>query len=127
MLPPPMDVMPDVSENTIGLSTADFERLVVVAAHSMPLIGTFAHQFIVIQAKSDSDAVTVKNLISGDGGYNPMKWVCVWPEMVIAVESGPYVLLVASKHDVVEVAIDAFKAAAGNVGSVNTIYEFTPE
>ena len=126
MLPPPMEVMPDVSENTIGLNTADFERLVETAVHSMPLIGTFAHQFIVILAKSDSDAVTVKNLISGDGGYDPMKWICVWPEMVVAVESGPYVLLVASRHEVVEIALEAFAADAGKTGSVNTVYEFIP-
>ena len=124
MLPPPMDVAADVSQNSIGLSEADFERLVVSASSATPMIMTFAHQFAVIQAKDAKSAAEVKKIISGDGGYNPGKWICVHPDVVAAVESGDYVLLAASSADAVDAIVEAFEATAGSIGDVNVFYEF---
>ena len=121
---PPSEVAPDLSQNTIGLSEADFGRLVVSAAYNMAAIGTFAHQMIMIQANDDKAAVDVKKLVSGDGGYDAAKWICVFPEKAIAVESGSYVLIVASYAEVADAAVEAFRAAAGSIGDVNTFYEF---
>ena len=124
---PPTAVTPDLSHNTIGLEENDFTRLVVSASYSLAAIGTFAHQIIMIKANDAASAVEVKKLVSGDGGYDPQKWICVWPEKVIAVESGEFVLIVASYNKVVDAAIAAFKSAAGSIGDVNTIWEFAGE
>ena len=120
---PPMEVSPEMSQNDIGLSTADFNRLVTSASSSLAAIGTFAHQIVIIQANNASAATEVKNLISGSGGYDSQKWICVWPEKVIVVESGPYVLLAAARADVVDAAVEAFRSEAGNIGTVVTFFE----
>ena len=120
---PPTDVSPDMSQNDIGLSTADFNSLVTSAASSLAAIGTFAHQIAVIQANDAAAATQVKSLISGTGGYDAQKWICVWPEKVIVVESGAYVLLAAAHADVVDAAVEAFRNEAGSIGTVVTFFE----
>jgi len=120
---PPMEVSPDMSQNDIGLSTADFNNLVTSAASSLAAIGTFAHQIAIIQANDAAAATQVKGLISGSGGYDAQKWICVWPEKVIVVESGAYVLLAAAHADVVDAAVEAFRSEAGSIGTVVTFFE----
>jgi len=122
---PPLEVTHDLSHNAIGLSEADFDRLVTSATYSMAAIGTFAHQIIMIEANDAPSAAEVKKLVTGDGGYDPGKWICVWPDRAAAVDSGAYVLLAASYNEVVEAALDSFEAAAGNVGEVITFWEFS--
>ena len=120
---PPLEVTSDMSQNDIGLSSSDFDRLVVSAASSLAAIGTFAHQIVIIQANDASAATEIKNLISGPNGYDSQKWICVWPEKVSTVESGAYVLLAAARADVVAAALTAFESEAGSVGSVVTFFE----
>ncbi|MDR0492012.1 MAG: hypothetical protein LBH28_12290 [Oscillospiraceae bacterium] len=124
---PPMAVAAEVSQNTIGLSEADFNKYVAAAAQSMAAIGTFAHQIIIIQGVDDKAAVQIKNLVSGSSGYDPKKWICVFPEKAIVVESGSYVLLVASYGEVADAAVEAFRKTAGNIGEVNTFWESAGE
>ena len=121
---PPTEVTADLSQNTIGLSEGDFNKLVSSASYNMAAIGTFAHQIIVIKAKDAGAATEVKKLVSGANGYDSKKWICVFPEKTIAVESGNYVLIVASYKAVVEAGVEAFKEITGSIGSVNTIWEF---
>ena len=120
---PPMEVNPEMSHNDVGLSTEDFNRLVKSAASSLAAIGTFAHQIVIIEANNASAATEIKNLVSGADGYDAQKWICVWPDKVIVVESGVYVLLAAANADVVDAAIEAFKAEAGTIGTVVTFFE----
>ena len=120
---PPLEVSADMSQNDIGLSSADFNRLVTSAASSLAAIGTFAHQIVIIEANSAAAATEAKNLISGSSGYDAQKWICVWPDKVIVVESGQYLLLAAANADVVDAAVEAFKAEAGTIGSVVTFFE----
>ena|GEM_PF-966164 len=120
---PPTPVSSEMSQNDVGLSTADFDRLVNYAASSLAAIGTFAHQIVVIQANNASAATEIKGLVSGSNGYDAQKWICVWPEKVIVVESGEYVLIAAAKADVVDAAVAEFRAEAGTIGTVVTIFE----
>ena len=122
---PPPEVGPELAHNYIGLSEDDFLRLAISAAYSEAAIGTFAHQINIIQAKDASAAAEVKKLISGNDGFDPQKWICVWPERVSAVDSGSYVLLVAARIFVVEAAIDIFRDTSGSIGEVITFWEFT--
>jgi len=120
---PPMAVTAETSQYTIGLSEADFERYVAAAAHSMAAIGTFAHQIIIIQGVDDNAAGQIKKLVSGADGYDSQKWICVFPQKSIAVDAGPYVLLVASYSEVADTAIEILKNAAGSIGEVITFWE----
>jgi len=120
---PPTEVTAEGSQNDIGLSSSDFNRLVTSAASSLAAIGTFAHQIVIIQANNASAATEIKNLISGSNGYDSQKWICVWPQKVSVVESGAYVLLAAANTDVVDAAITAFKNEAGSIGIVVTFFE----
>jgi len=120
---PPTAVTSEMSQNDVGLSAADFDRLVNSASSSLAAIGTFAHQIVIIQANSASAATEIKGLVSGANGYDAQKWICVWPEKVIVVESGEYVLIAAAKANVVDAAVAEFTAAAGTIGTVVTIFE----
>jgi len=97
----------------------------------MAAIGSHAHQIILIQAKDAAAAAEVKKLVAGrvggKDGYDPMKWVCVWPDQAVAVESGNYVLLVASRKDIVETALRVFKDMAGSIGQADIFYEHIGE
>ena len=121
---PPMPVTADVSQNTMGLSEADFGKLVEDASYTMAAIGTFAHQIIVVKAVDAGAAAEIKGLVAGDGGYDAKKWICVFPERAVAVDSGAYVLIVASAGAVADVVVDAFKAAAGSTGEAEVFWEF---
>ena len=116
------EVTADTSQNAIGLSTDDFNKYVSSASIATALIGTFPHEIGVIQAKDAASAATIKKLISSDGGYNSLKWICVSPEESCVLESGSYVLLAASRADVVDAVVSAFTAAAGNVGERNVFF-----
>ncbi|MCL2367064.1 MAG: hypothetical protein FWC75_08515 [Oscillospiraceae bacterium] len=124
---PASEITPENSQNAMGLSAANFDRLVVSAANSLAAIGTFAHQIIVIEGNDARAAAEIKRLITSDGGYDPQKWICVWPERAVAVDSGAYVLLVASYNAVVDAAIEYFKSASGATGTVVTFWEFAGE
>ena len=124
---PPLAPQPETAEHDIGLSEADFNRLVETASSSVAAIGTFAHQIVIIQAKNAAMAGEVKTLISGSSGYDAKKWVCVFPDVAIVIESGNYVLLAASTNEIVAAAISAFETAAGNTGTVVTFWDFASE
>ncbi|MCL2124729.1 MAG: hypothetical protein FWH33_01925 [Oscillospiraceae bacterium] len=120
---PPTPVSAQDSQNAIGLSEADFNNYVSAAAQSIAAIGTFAHQIVIIQGVDDNAAAQIKKLVSGSGGYDSQKWICVFPEKTVAIDAGPYVLLVAANRDVVDAAVELFKTAAGNAGEAVTFYE----
>jgi len=124
---PPLAPQPESAQHDIGLSEADFNRLVETASSSVAAIGTFAHQIVIIQAKNAAMAGEVKTLISGSGGYDAKKWICVFPDVAIVLESGSYVLLAASTNEIVAAAISAFETAAGNTGTVTTFWDFANE
>ena len=122
---PPTPVGSDMSEFILGLSESDYDKYVDSAAHSTAAIGTFAHQIIIINAKDNASAQEIKKLVSGSGGYDAQKWVCVWPERCIAVDAGVHVLLVAARNPVVDAALDIFKdmMSGFNIGEVVTFFE----
>jgi hypothetical protein len=118
-----MPVTADIAQNMAGLSEESFGKLIASAATGQAAIGTFAHQLVVYEANSAKDAAEVKKLVTGDGGYDANKWICVAPDKAVAVESGNYVLLVASKNDYCDAAIAAFTEAAGTTGEPVVFYQ----
>jgi len=120
---PPSEVTGDISQNAIGLSEQDFARLVNSAYSSSAAIATFAHQIIVIKAIDAASAVEIKKLVSGENGYDALKWICVRPDSAVVIESGEYVLIAASYNEVVDAVLGAFTAAAGNFGKTVKFFE----
>ena len=120
---PPTAVPAGDSQFAIGLSETDFEKYVASAAQSLAAIGTFAHQIVLIEGVDTAAAGQIKKLVSSDGGYDAQKWICVFPEKVIAVESGAYVLLVASYREVADKAVEIFEATVGSIGEVVTFWD----
>jgi len=120
---PPTEVAPDLSQYVIGLSEDTFNNYVESAYYSTAAIGTHAHELIVILAKDASFALDIKKIVSSDGGYDPMKLICAFPERTIVVDSGLYVMLASAKAPVVEAAIDIFTGMAGSTGEVITFFE----
>ena len=116
------EVTSETSQNQLGLSAADFDKYVSSASVATALIGTFAHEISMIQAKDNASAAEVKKLIAADGGYDSSKWICVFPETSCVIESGPYVLLAVSRAEVVDAVLEAFTAAAGVVGEANVFF-----
>ena len=123
MAMPPLAVTGELSQNTLGLSESDFNRLVTAAYSSQAAIATFAHQIVMIQAKDEAAAAEIKNLVSGENGYDAMKWICVIPQSAVVINSGEYVMIIASRNEVVGAAIEAFIAAAGQTGDAIRFFE----
>lgn len=123
------EVTPDLSQNAFGLSEADLGNLTVSASSSLAAIGTHAHQVVIFEAKDSASAAEIKRIVAGrvngKDGYDAQKWICAWPEQVAVVESGNYVLLIASRKDVVETAVQVFTEMAGSIGTVDIFYEHT--
>ena len=122
MAMPPMEVPAAESQYTIGLSEADFNKYVVAAAQSKAAIGSQAHEILLIQGADAKAAEQIKKLVSGNGGYDANKWICVHPEVAIVIDAGSYVLLVASSRETADLAVEVLKAAAGSIGSVDTFW-----
>ena len=123
------DVTPELMQNAAGISEADYNAYLVAVASSMAGIGSQAHQIILYQAKSAEAALEVKKIVAGKvngkDGYDSMKWICAWPEQSVVVESGEYVLLVASRVDIAEAAVSVFLQMGGNIGEPDIFYEHT--
>ncbi|MDR0836632.1 MAG: hypothetical protein LBM94_00135 [Propionibacteriaceae bacterium] len=113
-------VAADQAQQLLGLSGADFNTYVDSAAVSNALITTSAHEVAVIKVKNASDAAKVKGLVAA--GFDAKRWICVMPDKAATVESGAYILLVASSTATADAVITAFKDAAGTTGEVNTFF-----
>jgi len=120
---PPTTVVGELSQNEIGLSTEDFDKLVDSAFSSMAAIATFAHQIIIIKATDAAAAAEIMKLVSGENGYDAHKWICVWPDSAVVIGSGEYVMIAVSNNEVVDAALAAFEAAAGNVSEPVRFFE----
>lgn len=126
------EVTADTSLGVIGFSSANFDKYVTAASCSKAGIGSQAYEIILIQCKDAKAAKEVKKLVKRapdetDGGYNSMKWICVWPEKCAVVESGSYVLVAASLNNIVDAALDVFRDMAGSVGEIDVFYEHIEE
>ena len=110
-----------------GLSEADFESHVTAVWHSMAGISTIAHQIIVYQCNDEDAAKAVKSIVSSEGGYDPEKWVCVFPQTVVVVEAGTFVLLVASRREIADATVELFGDYFGDIGEANVFWEFASD
>jgi len=104
----------------IGLTAAEFTDQVTDGTISRAMIMTAAHEMVLIQAKDAAAAKQLKASIAKQ--YDPKKWICVFPQQASVVDSGPYVLLIASTKQYSDAALAAFTQLAGTTGAVDAFY-----
>lgn len=83
----------------------------IYAVVSMPMIGSIAHEVVLIELPEDMDAAEFAAQV--EAGQNPMKWVCVQPETTWVKTSGNYVVAVMSTADMAGAVEDNFVAVFG--------------
>ena len=111
----------ETAQGMLGLTPEQFEKYVSEAAASTAAISTFAIQISLVKCNDFTAATEVKSLIAK--GYDSGKWICVFPEQSMTVESGSYVLLAVGPADTVDAILKSFTdAAAGNVGSPDVFF-----
>lgn len=115
------EVTSDNCVDLTGLTAEQFAANIESATASTAMINVNAHLVVVLKAKDAAAATTAKDLIAK--GFNSLRWICVTPDKSLVVESGSYILLVASNTEAADGIVKGFKALAGdNIGSVNTFF-----
>jgi len=115
------EVTAENAQNALGLTEAQFGEYVDSAYESAAAITTFAQSTAVVKCKSAAAAAEVKKLVAA--GFDSKKWICVFPEQSVVVESGSYVLLAVGKAQATDALVGAFKSiSGGNIGSPNVFF-----
>ena len=78
----------------------------VHAVVSMPMIGSIAHEVLLIEVPEGTDAEAFAAEV--EGLLNPMKWVCVQPETTWVKASGNYVVSVMSAAEMADAVLANF-------------------
>jgi hypothetical protein len=117
------EVTAENAQNALGLTEAQFGEHVNSAYESQAAISTFAQSTVLVKCKSVSAATEVKKLVAG--GFDSKKWVCVFPDQSLVVESGSYVLLAVGTAEETNALAEAFKTiSGGNTGSPDVFFAF---
>lgn len=76
----------------------------VYAVVSMPMIGSIAHEVVLVEVPEGTDAEAFAAEM--ESNLNPMKWVCVQPENTWVNAYGNYVVSVMSTTDMANAVLD---------------------
>ncbi|GHU96480.1 hypothetical protein FACS1894208_11150 [Clostridia bacterium] len=115
------EVTEETSEGNLGLTSDQFKSKVKSASVSTAAIGSFAHEIALVQCANAEDAAEVKGLIAK--GFDSGKWICVFPDRSVVIDSVSYVLLVAAKDANIDAVVKAFTDEAGdNAGKLDVFY-----
>ena len=111
------------AENSLGMagiSAEQLESLVEDSVVSSAMMTSVAHIAVLVKCKDVESAETIK--LAMKDNFDVRRWVCVMPEKVFVVDSGTYVMLVASFEDYADALYNEFKAIAGeNIGEMVAI------
>jgi len=120
------EITAEKAQYVLGLTEAQFEEYVESAYEAAAAIATFAQSNVVVKCKDSAAAVQVKKLIAA--GFDSNKWICVFPEQSIVVESGSYVLLAVGTAETTNALAEAFKSLSdGNTGNPDVFFTFDGE
>ncbi|MDR3311090.1 MAG: hypothetical protein LBS90_07060 [Oscillospiraceae bacterium] len=118
----------DNSQSILYVSADDFEAN-VEDAYAESALMSVAHRVALIKCKDAASAKKISDLIAGN--FNSGWMICVTPDSSWTLVSGQYVLLVVSKDDYADAALQSFEELAGkdNVKSEKfyTIGDALPE
>lgn len=76
----------------------------VYAVVSMPMIGSIAHEVVLVEVPEGTDAAAFATEM--EANLNPMKWVCVQPENTWVNAYGNYVVSVMSTADMANAVLE---------------------
>ena len=117
------EVTAERAEYVLGLTEAQFGEYVESAFEAMAAIATFAQSTVIVKCKDAAAAAQVKKLIAA--GFDSNKWICVFPEQSVVVESGSYVLLAVGVVITTDALVEAFKdISGGNTGTPEVFFTF---
>jgi len=120
------EVTAENAQNALGLTEAQFADYVDSAYESTAAIATLPQSNALVKCKSIAAAAEVKKFIAA--GFDSRKWICVFPEQSVVVESGSYVLLAVGKAQATDALVEAFKTISeGNTGSPEVFFTFEGE
>ena len=114
------DVTAENSQYILGLTPEQFGQYVEAAYESTAAIATFAQSNAVIKCKDAAAAAEVKKLIAA--GFDSAKWICVFPEQSLVVESGSYVLLAVGKAETGNALVEALGTLSGNNTGASEVF-----
>ncbi len=107
---------PEMSLNTIGLTTEEFNENIEDSITYASQINISAQEVHLVKVKDSSKVSDIKQKIFDNA--NPRKWICVTAEKVVAVDSGNYILFVMGGVDLCDNLVTAFSDHFdGNVGN----------
>ncbi|MDR1322404.1 MAG: DUF4358 domain-containing protein [Gracilibacteraceae bacterium] len=108
-------------QGMLGLTPERFAEYVTDAYVSTSALSTSAHEVALVKCNDPAAAAAVKALIAE--GFDSQKWVCVLPDESSVVDSGSYVLLLATSSEYAEALTAGFTAlAADNTGEKIVFY-----
>jgi hypothetical protein len=115
------EITAENSQGMLGLTPEQFGQYVTEAYASNAAIMSFAHEVALVKCQDAEAAAEVKQLIAD--GFDSKKWVCVTPDQSYVIDSGSYVLLVATTNEGGEALKQSFETVAqGNVGEIKVFY-----
>jgi len=112
------------SENApamLGLLADDFASFIDNAAAATCESDEIAFQAAVVKCKDAGDAEMIDSLIRE--GFDPGKWVYVFPDRSLTVVSGPYVMLAVGSEAEADSIAATFKKISGGSPKITVFYE----
>ena len=115
-------VTEETSESFLGLTPEQMKENVDDAYVTTAAINVHAHLTALVKAKDAAAAQKVKELIAEN--FDSGRWICVFPEQSLVIDSGAYVLLVSSSKEEGDALKNAFVELAGekSVGEENLFF-----
>ncbi len=119
---PPNAVTADQLKNLIGITAGDYDKYVSSAAQILVELDEIAYQMVMVQAKDKATVAKIKAIATGKGGYQPPQRFGNLLKKAIAVESGSYVLIVASDEFFCKIAVEEFAKVTGTIEDVTAFW-----
>lgn len=118
----PNAVTADQLKSLIGITAGDYDKYVSSAAQILVEFDEIAYQMVMVQAKDIASVAKIKAIAIGEGGYDPPERFGNLLKKAIAVESGSYVLLVASDEFFCKIAVEEFAKVTGTIEDVTAFW-----
>ena len=113
-------ITPENAPAMLGLLADDFVSFIEEASAAAGESDMIAFQAAVILCKDANDADMIDGLIQM--GFDPGKWVYVFPDRALTVVSKPYIMLVSGSIKETESLTESFKKAIGGSSVISVFY-----
>ena len=114
-------VTPENAPAILGLLADDFASYVAEAAAATSESDGVAFQAAIVLCRYADDAGMINGLIQE--GFDPGKWVYVFPDRALTSVAGPYILLAVGNETEADALAAAFKNTIDGTASTKVFYE----